>query len=129
MPLSSEDRALRGVPEKQKEGLDTALIYGKYVVEHAADKGFFTLYDNKGTAVFESYNYATIDAAKADVNRFRKAILKGSSTIEEGKDGFFWKLKIGPREFDGPVVDSRTEAAQALLHVKEFALTDIVREQ
>ena len=131
MPLTEAPKSFRQSPKPYEgEGIDESVIYGKYVTENCEGKYYFTLYDNKGKALYESFNYSSDANAKSDINRFKKATVSGASSIEEDSEGgFFWRLKVGPRTFDGPVCESKAEATNGLRQVKDFALTDISREQ
>ena len=131
MPLSEDPKSFRASPKPYDgEGMDESMIYGKYVTENSAGKYYFTLYDSKGNSLYESFNYSSDASAKSDINRFKKASVSGQSSIEESDEGgFFWRMKVGPRTFDGPICESKAEATNGLRKVKDFALTDISREQ
>lgn len=131
MPLSEDPKSFRASPKPYDgDGMDESMIYGKYVTENSAGKYYFTLYDSKGNSLYESFNYSSDASAKSDINRFKKASVSGQSSIEESDEGgFFWRMKVGPRTFDGPICETKAEATNGLRKVKDFALTDISREQ
>lgn len=130
-PLSDKPLAKRA-PIKKKEGggLDIAIIYGQYVIEHNEEgEYFFTLYDNKDNLLYESFNYANEQYCRDAVKRFKKHVLAGAFSVEGEQGSYHFVLVRKINTYLGPKKETRTEAETSIKQLKYYAQTDVVRAQ
>lgn len=130
-PLSDKPIAKRA-PIKKKEGggLDIAIIYGQYVIEHNEEgEYFFTLYDNKDNLLYESFNYASEQYCRDAVKRFKKHVLAGAFSVEGEQGSYHFVLVRKINTYLGPKKETRTEAETSIKQLKYYAQTDVVRAQ
>lgn len=130
-PLSDKPIAKRA-PIKKKEGggLDIAIIYGQYVIEHNEEgEYFFTLYDNKDNLLYESFNYANEQYCRDAVKRFKKHVLVGAFSVEGDQGSYHFVLVRKINTYLGPKKETRTEAETSIKQLKYYAQTDVVRAQ
>ena len=124
---------VRKAPEKVA-GFDESVIYGKYVIEHV-DKGdgtqewFYTLYDANGNNIYESSNYTTKEFCERAINRFKSHAIIGTYTIEAADGKFFFVLKRKTYVHKGSPQNTFEDANAHMREIKNFAQTDIIREQ
>ena len=124
---------VRKAPEKVA-GFDESVIYGKYIIEHV-DKGdgtqewFYTLYDASGNNIYESSNYTTKEFCERAINRFKSHAIIGTYTIEAADGKFFFVLKRKTYVHKGSPQNTFEEANAHMREIKNFAQTDIIREQ
>ena len=124
---------VRKAPEKVA-GFDESVIYGKYVIEHVdkedgTQEYFYTLYDANGNNIYESSNYATKEFCERAINRFKSHAIIGTYTIEAADGKFFFVLKRKTYVHKGSPQNTFEEANARMREIKNFAQTDIVREQ
>lgn len=119
---------------KKVDGFDEAVIYGKYVIEHVdkedgTQEYFYTLYNPSGNSIYESSNYCELEYCKRAIVRFKSHVLIGEFTINAADLKFFFELKRKTYVHKGLPQDTY-EAANALIaEVRNYAQTDIIREQ
>lgn len=124
---------VRKAPEKVA-GFDESVIYGKYVIEHVdkedgTQEYFYTLYDASGNNIYESSNYTTKEFCERAINRFKSHAIIGTYTIEAADGKFFFVLKRKTYVHKGSPQNTFEEANARMREIKNFAQTDIVREQ
>ncbi len=124
---------VRKAPEKVA-GFDESVIYGKYVIEHVdkedgTQEYFYTLYDANGNNIYESSNYTTKEFCERAINRFKSHAIIGTYTIEAADGKFFFVLKRKTYVHKGSPQNTFEEANARMREIKNFAQTDIVREQ
>lgn len=124
---------VRKTPEKVA-GFDESVIYGKYVIEHVdkpdgSQEYFYTLYDASGNNIYESSNYTTKEFCERAINRFKSHAIIGTYTIEAADGKFFFVLKRKTYVHKGSPQNTFEEANAHMKEIKNFAQTDIVREQ
>ena len=124
---------VRKTPEKVA-GFDESVIYGKYVIEHVdkedgTQEYFYTLYDANGNNIYESSNYTTKEFCERAINRFKSHAIIGTYTIEAADGKFFFVLKRKTYVHKGSPQNTFEEANARMREIKNFAQTDIVREQ
>lgn len=124
---------VRKAPEKVA-GFDESVIYGKYVIEHVdkedgTQEYFYTLYDANGNNIYESSNYTTKEFCERAINRFKSHAIIGTYTIEATDGKFFFVLKRKTYVHKGSPQNTFEEANARMREIKNFAQTDIVREQ
>lgn len=130
-PLSDKPLAKRA-PIKKKEGggLDVAIIYGQYVIEHNEEgEYFFTLYDNKDNLLYESFNYANEQYCRDAVKRFKKHVLVGQFSVEGEQGSYHFVLVRKINTYLGPKKETRVDAEDSIKQLKYYAQTDVVRAQ
>lgn len=119
---------------KKVAGFDESVIYGKYVIEHVdkedgAQEWFYTLYDANGNNIYESSNYTTKEFCERAINRFKSHAIIGTYTIEAADGKFFFVLKRKTYVHKGSPQNTFEEANSHMREIKNFAQTDIIREQ
>ncbi len=124
---------VRKAPEKVA-GFDESVIYGKYVIEHVdkedgTQEYFYTLYDANGNNIYESSNYSTKEYCERAINRFKSHAIIGTYTIEAADGKFFFVLKRKTYVHKGSPQNTFEEANAHMREIKNFAQTDIIREQ
>lgn len=124
---------VRKAPAKV-EGFDESVIYGKYIIEHVdkedgTQEYFYTLYDASGNNIYESSNYSTKEYCERAINRFKSHAIIGTYTIEAADGKFFFVLKRKTYVHKGSPQNTFDEANAHMKNIKNFAQTDIVREQ
>lgn len=129
-PLSDKPLAKRAPIKKQASGLDIAIIYGQYIIEHTEDgEYFFTLYDNKDNLLYESFNYASEQYCKDAVKRFKKHVLAGQFSVEGDQGSYHFVLVRKINTYLGPKKETRVDAEDSIKALKYYAQTDVVRAQ
>ena len=124
----------RKTPEKV-QGFDEAVIYGKYVVEHApnaetrAEEYFYTLYDPRGGVLYESNNYSSLEYCQRAILRFKTHVLIGEFKIEAINGKYAFVLSRKTYVHAGNPEDSYDDAFKRINKIKSYAHTDIIREQ
>lgn len=124
---------VRKAPQKVA-GFDESVIYGKYVIEHVdkpdgSQEYFYTLYDASGNNIYESSNYTTKEFCERAINRFKSHAIIGTYTIETADGKYFFVLKRKTYVHKGSPQNTLEEANAHMREIKNFAQTDIVREQ
>ncbi len=114
---------------KEVEGFDVAVIYGKYVIEHVGDEWFYTLYSNTGETLYESGNYSTLDYCQRAIVRFKTHAIVGTYIIENTDGKYCFVIKRKTYTHRGAPHDTYEEAQAHSNRVRDFAQTDIIREQ
>ncbi len=115
-------------------GFDESVIYGKYIIEHVdkedgTQEYFYTLYDANGNNIYESSNYTTKEFCERAINRFKSHAIIGTYTIEAADGKFFFVLKRKTYVHKGSPQNTFEEANAHMREIKNFAQTDIIREQ
>lgn len=115
-------------PEKVS-GFDEAKIYGKYVIENADGEWYYSLYSNTDERLYESGNYSSLEFCQRAIQRFKTHALIGTYTIEADGDKFCAVIKRKTYVHKGNGRDTFAEAEKHMNQIKDFAQTDIIREQ
>lgn len=115
-------------------GFDESLIYGKYIIEHAEkeDGGteyFFTLYNPFNKVLYRSGNFRTLDYCKKGVTYFKSHVLNGEFAVCGADEKFYYELRRKNYVHVGEFVEGFDEAKSLIDAVKNYAHTDVVREQ
>ncbi len=123
----------RKAPEKVK-GFDEAVIYGKYVIEHDKDaegneEYYYTLYDPSGNTLYESSNYRSLEYCKRAIARFKTHVMVGEYTIDADNGKFFFVITRKTYVHAGAPQKNYDEAFKLVGQVKNYGMTDIIREQ
>ncbi len=123
----------RKTPEKVK-GFDEAIIYGKYVIEHDKDaegneEYYYTLYDPSGNTLYESSNYRSLEYCKRAIARFKTHVMVGEYSIDAENGKFFFVITRKTYVHAGAPQKNYDEAFKLVGQVKNYGMTDIIREQ
>lgn len=125
----------RKTPEKlQGVSFDEAVIYGKYVIEHGvdangADEYYYTLYDPTNKPLYESSNYSSLEYAKRAIARFKTHVLVGEFSIDSVDGKYFYVITRKTYVHPGNPQTSYDNAFKLISKVKNYAQTNIIREQ
>jgi len=110
-------------------GFDESKIYGKYVIENEDGEYYYSLYSNTGERLYESGNYSSLDFCKKAIDRFKSHAIVGTYTIEADGDKFCAVIKRKTYVHKGDGRSTFAEAEKHMNQIKDFAQTDIIREQ
>ncbi|HKL94037.1 MAG TPA: hypothetical protein VJZ69_01995 [Clostridia bacterium] len=134
MTKAAETTAVKAkAPAKAKTPQDEsdieAKIFGKYVVKEVADEEFqFELYDNKAKLLFQSVSYSTRAICVKNIGYFKKNVLIGAFSVEGGSaNGYTFVLTRGVVTYVGVMQKTRLSADNAIIAVKKFSQTDVVK--
>ena len=104
---------------------------GKYEIIKKHGGFYFLLKANNGQLLLESSGYTSLAGAKKAIETFKNAVEVGEFSIDVDKNGNFkFILRMSARSqmhYHGETYSTRQSAEKAILSVKRFAATTVVK--